>query len=876
MASSVGGAVKRQMVRLYGEGTVAGMTEAQLVERFADRRDEAAFEALVAHHGPMVLSVCRGALRDPNDADDAFQATFLVLARKASTIRGGEALGAWLHRVARRVSARAGADTTRRRSREQFTLVEPAADGEDFDRTEVRRIVHEEVDRLPRQYREAVVLCDLEGRTHEEAARQLNWPVGTVKGRLFRARCRLRDRLARRGLAGSAVIAAGLTVNAQATLVTDALRETTVRAAIGFAAGRAAASARWAPAARLAEGVLTTMLRNQLKSMGAGVIAVLTLTFGLGTLAQGRQGPSDAGKPAVAQRPGAAHNDRDLLQGRWTLVSVHQDGMAKDERARGQMVVTGDEVVSREPGNEIYYFIKLNTETSPAEIDARGHGRDGDQVVKAAFVKTPEAIELARLIKDANQKLEKVKTFADPARWNREPAILSAQTKLDRLNDQWQNLWESKELAIRNELHGVAANEAFGAPARSAPAPYLIEGEIVRGIYELRGDRLTISYARANEPRPTSFEPGTGGSNLVQIWRKGMSAAPRIPDGSLAEVVQGDATLEPKDLALRGAVDTQASKPTPGSQADGAKNDALSEQIIDVLADIEFRELEIQTLKTVIASEMTSLLTVPGVYESELQGGPEAKRKRAAVNRDLREQHLAVMKKDYISKARELKQLQNRLSVLTRQSVPLSAEAPASIEQPSPKAEPSKPTSGSDRKLDSPNGDGPSTASRTWKAKIGDRLIVEVLEALPGRPITGERRVREDGTISLGFYGDVKVEGLTRREIKVKVVEHLKKFLDEDTLGLTFYDDVEAGDAPKTVRVAPADSDRVFVEDVDDSDKNDKTRIARLEQKVNDLLRVIQADISWRRVSGIPDQEMKDLIRTIEAFRKHETESVPK
>src|SRR6266446_3600688 len=95
MASSVGGAVRRQMVRLYGEGTVAGMTEAQLVERFAERRDEAAFEALVAHHGPMVLSVCRGVLRDPNDADDAFQATFLVLVKKAGTFRGHVALGGW-------------------------------------------------------------------------------------------------------------------------------------------------------------------------------------------------------------------------------------------------------------------------------------------------------------------------------------------------------------------------------------------------------------------------------------------------------------------------------------------------------------------------------------------------------------------------------------------------------------------------------------------------------------------------------------------------------------------------------------------------------------------------------------------------------------
>ena len=159
----------------------------------------------------MVLGVCRSSLGDPHDAEDAFQATFLVLARRASSLREPANLGPWLFGVARRTAQKARARRSRLERLTQrvgaMNAIGAASESDrGINREEEARVLHEEIDRLPEKYRTAVVLCDLEGRTHEEAARQLGWPIGTVGVRLMRARERLRDRLTRRGLspAGSA------------------------------------------------------------------------------------------------------------------------------------------------------------------------------------------------------------------------------------------------------------------------------------------------------------------------------------------------------------------------------------------------------------------------------------------------------------------------------------------------------------------------------------------------------------------------------------------------------------------------------------------------------------------------------------------------
>jgi len=179
------------------------MTENELLKRFIRDNDEAAFRSLIDRHGAMVLGVCRGVLGELHEAEDAFQMTFLALVQKAHTIRSSDSLGPWLHRVALRIARRARARANSRRACEKrSSRTEAESAGEPTDPLSPR-LLHEELNRLPERYRLPLILCYLEGKTNEQAAAQLHWPVGTVKGRLWRARGQLRERLCRRGLAPS-------------------------------------------------------------------------------------------------------------------------------------------------------------------------------------------------------------------------------------------------------------------------------------------------------------------------------------------------------------------------------------------------------------------------------------------------------------------------------------------------------------------------------------------------------------------------------------------------------------------------------------------------------------------------------------------------
>lgn len=176
------------------------MTDRELLNRYITQNDPDTFRVLVERHGPMVLSVCRGVLRGQHDVEDAFQNTFLVLARRACTIKNDETIGPWLHRVALRVARKLRGKQPERIMRgwiparsESGYLNGSAVDSH-------APLLREELDRLPDRYRLPLVLCYLEGKSNREAADQLHWPVGTVKGRLSRARQALRERLARRGV----------------------------------------------------------------------------------------------------------------------------------------------------------------------------------------------------------------------------------------------------------------------------------------------------------------------------------------------------------------------------------------------------------------------------------------------------------------------------------------------------------------------------------------------------------------------------------------------------------------------------------------------------------------------------------------------------
>jgi RNA polymerase sigma-70 factor (ECF subfamily) len=245
-----------------GTGPADTPTDAQLLRRFAARRDQEAFARLVERHGPLVLGVCRRVLGTVQDAEDAFQATFLVLARRAASIRDPELLGNWLYGVASRIARKARAAVQKRQMHEKPSpllpsLVAPTATAD----PDLGPVLDEELSRLPEKYRAAVVLCYLQGKTNEEAARLLRWPTGTVKGRLARARDLLRDRLARRGLQASALLLATYLAEAKARAasVSPALAEATARAGVSFAGGATAVSGASPAAVRLAEAALHTL-----------------------------------------------------------------------------------------------------------------------------------------------------------------------------------------------------------------------------------------------------------------------------------------------------------------------------------------------------------------------------------------------------------------------------------------------------------------------------------------------------------------------------------------------------------------------------------------------------------------------------------------
>ena len=215
--------------------SLAGTNEcdAQLLQQFITQRDEVAFAALLQLHGPMVFAVCRQVLGDTHDAEDAFQATFLVLARKAGSVRQQDSLAAWLHRVALNIARTARINALKRQAHErQAVLMSESKPIDEVAPTDLQPVVLAEVDRLPTKYRVPVVLCYFEGKTHDEAARQLGWPLGTVKGRLSRARDLLCTRLTRRGLALSASgLTAALTPNFAMSQVPAALLARTLDSA---------------------------------------------------------------------------------------------------------------------------------------------------------------------------------------------------------------------------------------------------------------------------------------------------------------------------------------------------------------------------------------------------------------------------------------------------------------------------------------------------------------------------------------------------------------------------------------------------------------------------------------------------------------------
>jgi len=432
MAGGSSLAVLRDVRTLFDAGTATGLSDRQLIERFVQERDasaDLAFEVLVLRHGPMVLRVCRNLLRDPDDAQDAFQATFLVLVQRSGSIRQLESVGGWLYGVACRVAARARVESARRRRAEErgalriVEAVEPSA-GDESDRPELGPVVQEEVRRLPDKYRAVVVLCYWQGLTQEQAAVQLACPLGTVRSRLARARKLLHRRITRRGLAPLAGAVAAVidgspasagSVGLRLPSVAPALVRDTIHAASHLAGGGLTSQVATGLTASLVQRILWSITMLKIGSTLAAVAIVGIVGFGVTTAAQraGRSqavgaithiegnvanqgGPRD--QPPAENNQAAGAETRGVNQGRGVKVYSNVQGNNRissivpdgSQVKKGQVVCQMDSSVFRD---------RLANEMIPARTAAASYeqAKMSREISEMAVVEYVEGLYLTEL-----------------------------------------------------------------------------------------------------------------------------------------------------------------------------------------------------------------------------------------------------------------------------------------------------------------------------------------------------------------------------------------------------------------------------------------------------------------------------------------------
>jgi RNA polymerase sigma factor (sigma-70 family) len=389
----------------------ADVTDGRLLENFITDRDMTALDLLVRRHAAMVWGVCRRVLADPHDAEDAFQATFLVLVRKAASVFPREMVGNWLYGVAHTTALRARATTARRRVRERQVIDMPEPEARQHDLwDELQPLLDGELARLPDKYRLAIVLCDLEGRTRKEVARQLKIPEGTLSSRLTTGRRMLAKRLTRLGLTVSGgLLATVLSQMAGRAAAPSSMVSMTIKAATLVAAGQATApGAISVKAVALSEGVLKSMFLMKLKTMTAVVLVISLIGVG-GTLLtrqtmareQPRTGwenrnadlPDEGEKPGVKvdDRPRAdtpkkdtSKGDRDKLQGQWRVIYAEREGQSFHDDTT--YTFSRDSVVIRPRSGASPYKLGRSQGRNTIEIG------EGETVQKGVYVLENEVL----------------------------------------------------------------------------------------------------------------------------------------------------------------------------------------------------------------------------------------------------------------------------------------------------------------------------------------------------------------------------------------------------------------------------------------------------------------------------------------------------
>ncbi len=525
------------------------LTDGQLLECFLTRRDEAAFAALVRRHGPMVLGVCRRVLQHHHDAEEAFQATFLVLARKAATIGRRALLGHWLYGVASRTALKARALRARREAHERQVRAMPRPQVLEEDVwQDLLPLLDRELNRLPEKYQVPLVLCDLEGKTKKEAARQLGLPEGTVSSRLARARAMLRKRLARHGpaLAGGA-LAVALSQNVASACVPVPLVVSTAKAAMLFAAGQAATTGVIsAKVAVLTEGVMKAMLLTKLKV--TAIVLIVLASAGLGVSALTHRvlagkpdaAPTQATPQPDAQQAAAPKVEQEKVQGSWRLVSVEREGVVhteaealKNQYRYGQVEFAGDKVRFTGEDETLDGIFKLDLAKDPTQIEMTLGDPDGyRRTLTGICLVEKDALKLF-LVEPQEQRPTEFTTRIG----QRRPLLVfkrSGESDAAKLQGTWtitsaERAGEAKDghkgrkfiiASDKMKLAGEAEEGFFTLdPFRKPKAIDLARNENIQpGIYELEGDTLKLCWDESKRgKRPTHFATNEAGRELV-LW----------------------------------------------------------------------------------------------------------------------------------------------------------------------------------------------------------------------------------------------------------------------------------------------------------------------------------------------------------------------
>jgi RNA polymerase sigma factor (sigma-70 family) len=509
---------------LVQDGTA--LTDQALLTSFIDQQDQAAFAALVRRHGPMVWGVCRRTLASHHDAEDAFQATFLVLVRKAASIVPRERVAHWLYGVASTTAHRAKVATARRRARERLVaqMPEPEAVPQGLG-DDLRSLLDRELSLLPEKYRLPIILCDLEGQTIQAGARQLGWRQGTLAGRLARGRQMLARRLTRRGALFSAgLLAAVLLESAASAGVPRALLTATIQAGQLLATGQAtAAGAISAQAIVLMEGVIKAMLVTKLKTVAALLFVLAAIGIGGSMFSRSTtaaaQAPEDRLRLVRSEGPTTrAQPEKDVL------VSVQEDrtgslifgvGINSDAGLTGSLVVKDEKkertvLPDRLSLNDFLYWVGFVDSGTVPEKKPAGK--------KTAFA----TADLDRL-----QGVWWVVSIENDGK----PAKLE---KIVFMVDGKRVCWQTKDFEAQGGLYldTTAEPRAFDLATSTGT---------MEGIYSVDGDKLRMCFVPGNngtEPkRPTRFATEPGSRQVLFVLKRafGKEAFPfRLQDGTRA------------------------------------------------------------------------------------------------------------------------------------------------------------------------------------------------------------------------------------------------------------------------------------------------------------------------------------------------------